>query len=160
MNAMRYTPQDIGKPVRETRKGLGVTQKALALTSGTGLRFIIELASGKETAETGKVLTILQSCDKAAAPGCANRLSRYIQRTGSASAWSVVSSPPRPLKTAMPFLSYIVGSKASGRFYVGHTKNFTKRIFEHHNNRMLSIKPNAEHAAVELWHLAAPWFHG
>jgi hypothetical protein len=77
MNAMRYTPQDIGKPVRETRKGLGVTQKALALTSGTGLRFIIELASGKETAETGKVLTILQSCDKAAAPGCANRLSRY-----------------------------------------------------------------------------------
>jgi HTH-type transcriptional regulator/antitoxin HipB len=58
---LRYTPQDIGRLVRETRKGLGVTQKALALTSGTGLRFIIELEKGKETAEIGKVLTILQT---------------------------------------------------------------------------------------------------
>jgi HTH-type transcriptional regulator / antitoxin HipB len=61
MKPMRYTPQDIGKLVRETRKGLGVTQKALAMTSGTGLRFIIELERGKETAEIGKVLTILQT---------------------------------------------------------------------------------------------------
>ena len=58
---MRYTSQDIGKLVRETRKALGVTQKALAMTSGTGLRFIIELERGKETAEIGKVLTILQT---------------------------------------------------------------------------------------------------
>lgn len=61
MNALKYTPQDIGRLVRETRKGLGVTQKELALTSGTGLRFIIELEKGKETAEIGKVLTILQT---------------------------------------------------------------------------------------------------
>jgi HTH-type transcriptional regulator/antitoxin HipB len=61
MKAMKYTPQDIGKLVRETRKGFGVTQKALALTSGTGLRFIIDLERGKETAEIGKVLTILQT---------------------------------------------------------------------------------------------------
>jgi y4mF family transcriptional regulator len=61
MKAMKYIPQDIGNLVRETRKGLGVTQKALALTSGTGLRFIIELERGKETAEIGKVLTILQT---------------------------------------------------------------------------------------------------
>ena len=47
--------------VRETRKSLGVTQKELALTSGTGLRFIIDLEKGKETAEIGKVLTILQT---------------------------------------------------------------------------------------------------
>jgi len=58
---LKYTPQDIGRLVRETRKGLGVTQKELALTSGTGLRFIIELEKGKETAEIGKVLTILQT---------------------------------------------------------------------------------------------------
>jgi HTH-type transcriptional regulator / antitoxin HipB len=58
---LKYTPQDIGRLVRETRKGLGVTQKVLALTSGTGLRFIIELEKGKETAEIGKVLTILQT---------------------------------------------------------------------------------------------------
>ena len=58
---LKYTPQDIGRLVRETRKSLGVTQKELALTSGTGLRFIIELEKGKETAEIGKVLTILQT---------------------------------------------------------------------------------------------------
>jgi HTH-type transcriptional regulator / antitoxin HipB len=58
---LKYTPQDIGRLVRETRKGLGVTQKELALTSGTGLRFIIELEKGKETAEIGKVLTILRT---------------------------------------------------------------------------------------------------
>lgn len=58
---LKYTPQEIGRLVRETRKGLGVTQKELALTSGTGLRFIIELEKGKETAEIGKVLTVLQT---------------------------------------------------------------------------------------------------
>ena len=31
---------------------------------------------------------------------------------------------------------------------------------EHDNNRMLSLKPNAEHAAVEPWHLVALWSHG
>lgn len=38
-----------------------MTQKDLALTSGTGLRFIIELEKGKKTAEIGKVLTVLQT---------------------------------------------------------------------------------------------------
>jgi y4mF family transcriptional regulator len=58
---LKYTAYDIGTLVRETRKGLGVTQKDLALTSGTGLRFIIELEKGKKTAEIGKVLTVLQT---------------------------------------------------------------------------------------------------
>jgi HTH-type transcriptional regulator / antitoxin HipB len=58
---LRYTTADIGKMIRETRKKLGVTQKALALTSGTGLRFIIELEKGKETCEIGKALTVLNT---------------------------------------------------------------------------------------------------
>ncbi len=58
---MRYTTANVGKLIRETRKNLGVTQKVLALTSGTGLRFIIELEKGKETCEIGKVLTVLQT---------------------------------------------------------------------------------------------------
>ena len=58
---MRYTTADIGRLIRETRRKLGVTQKALALTSGTGLRFLIELEKGKETCETGKVLTVLHT---------------------------------------------------------------------------------------------------
>lgn len=58
---MTYTPEQIGKLVRETRKHLHVTQRNLALTSGTGLRFIIDLEHGKETCEIGKVLTILKT---------------------------------------------------------------------------------------------------
>lgn len=43
----KYTAQAIGQIVRENRKRLGVTQKDLALTSGTGLRFVIDLEKGK-----------------------------------------------------------------------------------------------------------------
>ena len=58
---MKYATGDIGKLIQETRKQLGVTQRALALTSGTGLRFIIDLERGKETCEIGKVLTVLNT---------------------------------------------------------------------------------------------------
>ena len=58
---MRYTSQQIGALIRETRKSLGVTQRELALTSGTGLRFVIDLEKGKETCEIGKALTVLQT---------------------------------------------------------------------------------------------------
>ena len=58
---MRYTPAQIGKLIRDTRKSLGVTQKDLALASGTGIRFIIDLERGKETCEIGKALTILNT---------------------------------------------------------------------------------------------------
>jgi y4mF family transcriptional regulator len=58
---MKYSPADIGKLIRETRKQLGATQRDLALTSGTGLRFIIELEKGKGTCELGKVLTVLNT---------------------------------------------------------------------------------------------------
>ena len=58
---MKYTPQDVGNVVRETRKKLKVTQKDLALTSGTGLRFVIELEKGKPTCEIGKALTVVQT---------------------------------------------------------------------------------------------------
>ena len=58
---MKYTSQQIGRMIRDTRKKLGVTQKNLALTSGTGLRFVIELEKGKETCEIGKALRVLQT---------------------------------------------------------------------------------------------------
>ena len=58
---MKYTPEKIGELVRNTRKSLGVTQKDLAMTSGTGLRFIIELERGKPTCQLGKVLTVLHT---------------------------------------------------------------------------------------------------
>lgn len=40
---------------------MGLTQKDLAFTSGTGLRFIIELERGKPTCQLGKALTVLNT---------------------------------------------------------------------------------------------------
>jgi y4mF family transcriptional regulator len=51
----------LGEAIRATRKRLKVTQKDLALASGTGLRFIIELEQGKPTCHLGKALGILQA---------------------------------------------------------------------------------------------------
>ena len=58
---MNATPSDIGELIRRTRRQLKLTQKDLALTSGTGLRFIIDLEKGKPTCEIGKVLVVLQT---------------------------------------------------------------------------------------------------
>ena len=58
---MKYTPAQIGLLIRQTRRSLGVTQKDLALSSGTGMRFVIDLEKGKETCEIGKTLTILHT---------------------------------------------------------------------------------------------------
>ena len=58
---MKYTPEQIGEMIRNTRKKLGVTQRDLALTSGTGMRFVSDLEKGKETCEIGKALRVLQN---------------------------------------------------------------------------------------------------
>lgn len=58
---MALTTEELGHIVREARKRLDVTQKDLALTSGTGLRFIIDLEKGKPTCQIGKALTVLQT---------------------------------------------------------------------------------------------------
>jgi y4mF family transcriptional regulator len=61
MKTSKHTSDSIGKLVRRTRKALRATQKDLALTSGTGLRFIIELEQGKPTCQFEKVLTVLNT---------------------------------------------------------------------------------------------------
>lgn len=58
---MKLTAKDVGEQVKAARKRLGATQKDLALTSGTGLRFIVELEKGKSTCQLGKVLTVLNT---------------------------------------------------------------------------------------------------
>ncbi len=40
----------------------------------------------------------------------------------------------------MAFYVYVLRSQTTGRFYIGHTENLIKRIFEHNNNRTPSIK--------------------
>jgi HTH-type transcriptional regulator/antitoxin HipB len=61
VRAMKHTPETIGELVKNTRKRMGVTQKDLAMTSGTGLRFIIDMEKGKATCQLGKVLTVLHT---------------------------------------------------------------------------------------------------
>jgi len=51
----------IGEIVRTERKRLHVTQKELAMTSGTGLRFVKDIERGKPTSQTGKVLQVLNT---------------------------------------------------------------------------------------------------
>ena len=58
---MRLTPEKVGELVKTARQRVGVTQRALALTSGTGLRFIIELEKGKPTCQIGKVLAVINT---------------------------------------------------------------------------------------------------
>ena len=58
---MEYTAKDIGALVKSTRKNMSITQKELALTAGTGMRFIIDLEKGKDTAQLGKVLTVMHT---------------------------------------------------------------------------------------------------
>ncbi len=55
------TPQHVGDLIRRCREAMGFTQKELALTSGTGIRFIVELEKGKETCQLGKVLDVLNT---------------------------------------------------------------------------------------------------
>lgn len=57
---MLLSTENIGLYIRKVRKELGVTQRDLALTAGTGLRFIIELENGKPTCQIGKTLQVLQ----------------------------------------------------------------------------------------------------
>ena len=55
------TTAQLGAAIRAARKQLKVTQKELAMTSGTGLRFVIDLESGKPTCQIGKILQVLQA---------------------------------------------------------------------------------------------------
>jgi HTH-type transcriptional regulator / antitoxin HipB len=57
----RYNPKMVGELIKNSRKNLKVTQKDLALSSGTGLRFIVDLEKGKATCQLGKVLTVLNT---------------------------------------------------------------------------------------------------
>ena len=55
------TSKILGERVRKRRRGLGITQAELAMTSGTGIRFISDLENGKDTCQIGKVLTVLNT---------------------------------------------------------------------------------------------------
>ena len=53
--------QSLGQAIRQQRRHLKVTQRDLAMASGTGLRFIIDLEKGKPTCQLGKALEIVRA---------------------------------------------------------------------------------------------------
>jgi y4mF family transcriptional regulator len=55
------TPKHLGSEIRTRRKSLKITQKALAMTCDTGIRFIIDLEKGKPTCQLNKTLQVLHA---------------------------------------------------------------------------------------------------
>jgi y4mF family transcriptional regulator len=55
------TAEEFGAAVREARKRERLTQRELALSVGTGERFIVDLENGKETVHLGKALHVAVS---------------------------------------------------------------------------------------------------
>ncbi|MCI3135382.1 helix-turn-helix domain-containing protein [Phenylobacterium aquaticum] len=56
MITLLATAADFGTALTRARKGLGLTQRDLALAIGVGERFIVDLEAGKPTAQLGKAL--------------------------------------------------------------------------------------------------------
>lgn len=52
---------DLGRALRAARKAQGLTQQDFADLSMVGARFVSEIERGKETAEVGLVLKVLQN---------------------------------------------------------------------------------------------------
>jgi len=55
------TPQDLGTLLRKKRKSQNLTQGQVAQYCGVSVKFISEVERGKETAEIGKVLYLLNT---------------------------------------------------------------------------------------------------
>jgi y4mF family transcriptional regulator len=57
--------KDLGLEIRRLRKEAGLRQDQLAGVSGVGVRFLVQLEHGAETAQIGKVLRVLKvlGCD-------------------------------------------------------------------------------------------------
>ncbi len=61
MEAIAHNPAELGKFAKETRSELGLRQSDLHAYTKLATRFIGEVESGKETAQIGKVMEMLES---------------------------------------------------------------------------------------------------
>ena len=55
-----FDVKSLGNLIKETRKEQQLTQADLAVSAQVGVRFIVDLENGKETAQIGKVLKVCQ----------------------------------------------------------------------------------------------------
>lgn len=60
MNTIRSTRQ-LGQALRAARKQIGLTQPNLALASGVGVRFIVDLEAGKPTLRLEHVMRVIDA---------------------------------------------------------------------------------------------------
>ena len=60
MDTIRNTKQ-LGDAVRAARKTLSLTQPKLAMASGVGVRFIVDLEAGKPTVRLENVLRVIEA---------------------------------------------------------------------------------------------------
>ena len=54
------TVEEIGSRIRLVRKSQGLTQRELAMTANTAVRFISDIENGKPTCEIGKALQVIK----------------------------------------------------------------------------------------------------
>jgi y4mF family transcriptional regulator len=55
------SPKQLGELVRNSRKQLGLTQSQLALASGVGIRFMVDLEAGKPTLRLESVMKVIKA---------------------------------------------------------------------------------------------------
>ena len=55
------TPQQLADKLRTARKLLGLTQAELAMAAGVGLRFMVDLESGKPTVRLETVMRVIDA---------------------------------------------------------------------------------------------------
>jgi y4mF family transcriptional regulator len=55
------TTQTLGAALRAARKRMGLTQSELALASGVGVRFLVDLEAGKPTVRLTQVLRVVDA---------------------------------------------------------------------------------------------------
>ena len=55
------SPKQLGELVRNSRKQLGLTQSQIALASGVGVRFMVDLEAGKPTLRLESVLKVIDA---------------------------------------------------------------------------------------------------
>jgi y4mF family transcriptional regulator len=59
MRSFIASPADLGRAVRAARRSRGLRQEDVALSAGTGARFVGELERGKPTVQLDAVLRVL-----------------------------------------------------------------------------------------------------
>lgn len=55
------TPEQLGRAVRRARRGRGLRQEDVALSAGTGARFVGELERGKPSVQLDPTLRVLRA---------------------------------------------------------------------------------------------------